>query len=137
MFERLLSIRNVVGLLAEESDTSTQMQLGNFPQALSHLAPTGTAYNLSSPRGRARVRGAQQPPGPFASDMTEAHPIVDPAVCRRRVQVCRERTLRPITNSTEFIEAAETREDLARLAESLRAAFPQMLGPDSAAKLSR
>jgi GH15 family glucan-1,4-alpha-glucosidase len=56
LFERLLAIRNDVGLLAEEFDTATRMQLGNFPQALSHLALIGTAYNLSSSRGPARTR---------------------------------------------------------------------------------
>jgi GH15 family glucan-1,4-alpha-glucosidase len=70
LFERLLEIRNDVGLLAEEFDTSTQMQLGNFPQALSHLALIGTAYNLSSSRGPASVRGGQQPrPSKACSDM--------------------------------------------------------------------
>jgi GH15 family glucan-1,4-alpha-glucosidase len=57
LFERLLAIRNDVGLLAEEFDAATRIQLGNFPQALSHLALIGTAYNLSSSRGPARVRG--------------------------------------------------------------------------------
>jgi GH15 family glucan-1,4-alpha-glucosidase len=38
LFERLLSLRNDVGLLAEEWDPAAGRQLGNFPQALSHLA---------------------------------------------------------------------------------------------------
>jgi GH15 family glucan-1,4-alpha-glucosidase len=51
LFERLLSLRNDVGLLAEEYDTSAQRQLGNFPQAFSHLALINTARNLVSFRG--------------------------------------------------------------------------------------
>jgi GH15 family glucan-1,4-alpha-glucosidase len=46
LFERLLSLRNDVGLLAEEYDPKTQRQLGNFPQAFSHLALIGTALSL-------------------------------------------------------------------------------------------
>jgi GH15 family glucan-1,4-alpha-glucosidase len=37
LFERLLSLRNDVGLLADEYDPSTRRQLGNFPQAFSHV----------------------------------------------------------------------------------------------------
>jgi len=46
LFERLLSLRNDVGLLAEEYDPMAQRQLGNFPQAFSHLALVGTALSL-------------------------------------------------------------------------------------------
>ena len=47
LFERLLALRNDVGLLAEEYDASAQRQLGNFPQAFSHLALINTAVSLS------------------------------------------------------------------------------------------
>jgi GH15 family glucan-1,4-alpha-glucosidase len=46
MFERLLACRNDVGLLAEEWDPRARRQLGNFPQAFSHVALVSTAYNL-------------------------------------------------------------------------------------------
>jgi GH15 family glucan-1,4-alpha-glucosidase len=46
LFERLLSLRNDVGLLAEEYDPKARRQLGNFPQAFSHLALIGTALSL-------------------------------------------------------------------------------------------
>lgn len=46
LFERLLAVRNDVGLLAEEYDPKTGRQLGNFPQALSHIALVNTAENL-------------------------------------------------------------------------------------------
>jgi GH15 family glucan-1,4-alpha-glucosidase len=48
IFERLLELRNDVGLLAEEYDPSTGRQLGNFPQAFSHVALVNTARNLSA-----------------------------------------------------------------------------------------
>ncbi len=46
LFERLLSLRNDVGLLAEEYDVSAKRQVGNFPQAFSHVALIGTALHL-------------------------------------------------------------------------------------------
>jgi len=46
LFERLLSLRNDVGLLAEEYDAKEHRQLGNFPQAFSHLALVNSAHNL-------------------------------------------------------------------------------------------
>jgi GH15 family glucan-1,4-alpha-glucosidase len=56
LFERLLSLRNDVGLLAEEYDPNAQRQLGNFPQAFSHLALIGTALSLHA-MGPAQQRG--------------------------------------------------------------------------------
>ncbi len=47
LFERLLGLRNDVGLLAEEYDTQLKRMTGNFPQAFSHLSLIGTAFNLS------------------------------------------------------------------------------------------
>ncbi|MES1189071.1 MAG: glycoside hydrolase family 15 protein [Myxococcales bacterium] len=46
LFERLLSLGNDVGLLSEEYDPVHGRLLGNFPQAFSHLALVGTAFNL-------------------------------------------------------------------------------------------
>ena len=48
LFEHLLSLRNDVGLLAEEYDAKEHRQLGNFPQAFSHLALINSAHNLSA-----------------------------------------------------------------------------------------
>jgi GH15 family glucan-1,4-alpha-glucosidase len=56
-FERLLSLRNDLGLLAEEYDPKLGRQLGNFPQAFSHVPMVNTARLLSGPDGRRR-RGA-------------------------------------------------------------------------------
>ena len=50
LFERLLSLRNDVGLLAEEYDPVAKRQLGNFPQAFTHLALVATALVLAEGR---------------------------------------------------------------------------------------
>jgi GH15 family glucan-1,4-alpha-glucosidase len=47
MFDRLLSIANDVGLLAEEYDFGQRRLVGNFPQAFSHTALVETAFNLT------------------------------------------------------------------------------------------
>ena len=56
LFERLLVLRNDVGLLAEEYDPSGKRQLGNFPQAFSHLALINTAHNLANVAAPAQAR---------------------------------------------------------------------------------
>jgi GH15 family glucan-1,4-alpha-glucosidase len=56
LFDRLLKIRNDVGLLAEEYDPVAQRQLGNFPQAMSHVSLINTAWNLSRKGGPAEHR---------------------------------------------------------------------------------
>lgn len=56
LFEHLLSLRNDLGLLAEEYDPHTKRQLGNFPQAFSHIALINSAHNLASARGPAQQR---------------------------------------------------------------------------------
>jgi len=53
-FARLLALRNDVGLLAEEYDARARRMLGNFPQALTHMALINTAHLLSIPRHRAQ-----------------------------------------------------------------------------------
>ncbi|MDT0432078.1 MULTISPECIES: glycoside hydrolase family 15 protein [Streptomyces] len=47
LFEELLSLRNDVGLLAEEYDTVAGRQLGNFPQAFSHIGLVNSAVDLA------------------------------------------------------------------------------------------
>jgi GH15 family glucan-1,4-alpha-glucosidase len=53
MFERLLALRNDVGLLSEEYDVAGRRFLGNFPQAFSHLALINSARYLTGPGGPA------------------------------------------------------------------------------------
>ena len=47
LFRRLIGLCNDVGLLAEEYDPRAERQLGNFPQAFSHVALLNTAFNLT------------------------------------------------------------------------------------------
>ncbi|MDP2410775.1 MAG: glycoside hydrolase family 15 protein [Pseudolabrys sp.] len=56
LFERLLSLRNDVGLLSEEYEPRSRRQVGNFPQAFSHLALVNTASNLAHYRKPAEQR---------------------------------------------------------------------------------
>jgi GH15 family glucan-1,4-alpha-glucosidase len=58
LFERLLALRNDLGLLAEEYDPRAKRQLGNFPQAFSHLALVTAA----------RILGGETPPFRVPSD---------------------------------------------------------------------
>ncbi|WP_345648343.1 glycoside hydrolase family 15 protein [Streptomyces siamensis] len=48
LFERLLALRNDLGLLAEEWDPNLQRQVGNFPQAFSHVPLIDTALRLTA-----------------------------------------------------------------------------------------
>ena len=48
LFERLLALRNDMGLLAEEYDPVAGRQLGNFPQAFSHIGLVNTAVALAA-----------------------------------------------------------------------------------------
>lgn len=60
LYERLLGLRNDVGLLSEEYDVAAGRMLGNFPQAFSHVAMVNTAMNLCAqtvgPAERRRAR---------------------------------------------------------------------------------
>ena len=50
IFDRVTAVANDLGLLAEEYDSGTGRQTGNFPQALTHIALINTAHNLSEAR---------------------------------------------------------------------------------------
>jgi GH15 family glucan-1,4-alpha-glucosidase len=56
LFERLLSLRNDLGLLSEQYESRTRRLVGNFPQAFSHLALINTASNLAHARKPAEQR---------------------------------------------------------------------------------
>jgi GH15 family glucan-1,4-alpha-glucosidase len=66
LFERLLDLRNDVGLLSEEYDPGARRMVGNFPQAFSHVALVNTAYSLAigdAAQSRARAgAGSEVPP---------------------------------------------------------------------------
>lgn len=58
LFERLLALRNDLGLLSEEYDPHSARLVGNFPQSLSHIALINTAHNLTRRHGPARQRAS-------------------------------------------------------------------------------
>ena len=57
LFERLLSLRNDVGLLAEEYDPRARRQVGNFPQAFSHRAARSAASRRALRGPEFSIRG--------------------------------------------------------------------------------
>lgn len=69
LFERLLALGNDLGLLAEEYDTRERHMLGNFPQALTHMALINTARLLSIPVQQAK-RASEKGERPAAVTQT-------------------------------------------------------------------
>ncbi|MBA2615912.1 MAG: glycoside hydrolase family 15 protein [Actinobacteria bacterium] len=67
-FEKLLALRNDLGLLSEEYDPHAKRLVGNFPQAFTHVGLVNTAYNLSKPGGAAEERCDRDP----TPDVTQA-----------------------------------------------------------------
>ncbi len=67
LFDRLCALANDLGLLAEQYDPVAGRQLGNFPQAFSHVGLVTTAHNLAEPgTGAAAHRYAMGPVTPPA-----------------------------------------------------------------------
>ncbi|HEV2303312.1 MAG TPA: glycoside hydrolase family 15 protein [Stellaceae bacterium] len=62
LFERLLAVRNDVGLFAEQYDPRSRRFTGNFPQAFSHVALVNTAFNLSRAEGPGEERAGRRKP---------------------------------------------------------------------------
>ena len=56
LYERLLDLRNDVGLISEEYDLKQKRLVGNFPQAFTHVGVVNTARNLSTKQGPAKHR---------------------------------------------------------------------------------
>jgi GH15 family glucan-1,4-alpha-glucosidase len=73
LFERLLALSNDVGLLSEEYDAGGRRMLGNFPQALTHMALINTARLLSLPAEHVRRAGKR---GERPAAATQASPKV-------------------------------------------------------------
>jgi GH15 family glucan-1,4-alpha-glucosidase len=100
LFERLLALRNDVGLYAEEYDPRAKRMLGNFPQAFTHVGLVNTACNLSQssgpgahrsqertelPPGAERVRRAKRGPKPPEVPPSETPVAGEPATHRREI----------------------------------------------------
>ena len=92
LFERLLALRNDVGLLSEEYDLRDRRALGNIPQALTHVALINTARNLSQRGGPSEHRSrATAPASRPAARRRRQPPKAGEAPSRvaRRHQCCR------------------------------------------------
>jgi GH15 family glucan-1,4-alpha-glucosidase len=61
LFDRLLGLRNHLGLLAEEYEPALRRQIGNFPQAFSHLALIFTAHTIEAARQATRKPSPKGP----------------------------------------------------------------------------
>jgi GH15 family glucan-1,4-alpha-glucosidase len=80
LFSRLLSIRNDLGLLAEEYDAIGKRLVGNFPQAFSHVALINTAFNLTRHTKPAHQRASVHDIPPQAPTGELQHPgPIEPA----------------------------------------------------------
>jgi GH15 family glucan-1,4-alpha-glucosidase len=71
LFDRLLELRNDVGLLSEEYDPQAGRLVGNFPQAFTHVALVNSALNLTRFKPLAKQRaeaGTEQQPAAAGVD---------------------------------------------------------------------
>jgi hypothetical protein len=89
LFERLLGLRNDLGLLAEEYDAVAKRQVGNFPQAFSHVSLVNSAYNLSGHPDVDEQPSRSRPPTRWRPRLAPntapaVAPAVDPARRPRR-----------------------------------------------------
>jgi GH15 family glucan-1,4-alpha-glucosidase len=61
LFERLAALQNDVGLMSEEYDPVGRRQLGNFPQAFSHIAYVNSAFHFFTELSSVRERSEERP----------------------------------------------------------------------------
>ena len=73
IFERVVKLRNDVGLLAEEYDPHTRRHLGNFPQAFCHVFLINSAQNLTRSHGPAHARARATPSAPQPPEYAAMH----------------------------------------------------------------
>jgi GH15 family glucan-1,4-alpha-glucosidase len=98
LFERLLSLRNDLGLLAEEYDPVRKRLVGNFPQAFSHIGLINSAYNLLQAQGPARQRSRSAAPHNGSATHKENHvtagnaPVTEPAPAAESVEAAEPAT---------------------------------------------
>jgi GH15 family glucan-1,4-alpha-glucosidase len=70
LFERLITLSNDLGLLAEEYDIGRKRQVGNFPQAFSHIALVNAAFDLED---GAKIRRRSHRTGSKAAHTSQPH----------------------------------------------------------------
>jgi GH15 family glucan-1,4-alpha-glucosidase len=79
LLDRLLALRNDLGLMAEEYDTQRKRQVGNFPQAFSHIAMVNAIFDLERTEDQVRVRHARHvKAAASASAPQQSAPELDP-----------------------------------------------------------
>jgi GH15 family glucan-1,4-alpha-glucosidase len=79
LLDRLLALRNDLGLLAEEYDTERQRQVGNFPQAFSHIAMVNAIFDLERTDEHVRGRHTRHlKSAPAAGETQRDTPELDP-----------------------------------------------------------
>ena len=74
LFERLLAVRNDLGLLSEEYDPVAGRLVGNFPQAFSHVSLVNTAFRLSGHAGPSDQAPEGGPPRVRRRLLADGHP---------------------------------------------------------------
>ena len=82
LFERLLQLRNDVGLLSEEYDPRERRLVGNFPQAFSHVPLLNTARNLSAGGGPSHQREKTTEAGQESAETADAAETAEAAADR-------------------------------------------------------
>ena len=82
LFEKMLGYANHVGLYAEEIGPSGE-QLGNFPQAFTHLALISAAYDLDRRLSRGRVSAPSSPPASGSTRRSPSRSASRPSGSRR------------------------------------------------------
>ena len=82
LFDRLLSLRNDVGLFSEEYDVKNNRLVGNFPQAFSHVALINTAHNLTR-----SSKPAEQRASAIEGKITRTAAAINPDSRTLRVEV--------------------------------------------------
>ncbi len=79
LLDHLLSLRNDLGLLSEEYDTAKQRQVGNFPQAFSHIAMVNAIFDLQGGGQQLRARHERRTGAADAAvPQTSSTPELDP-----------------------------------------------------------
>ena len=147
LFDRLLALRNDVGLLSEEYDPASGELLGNFPQAFSHVALVNSAFNLTrarsppssapiTPRRRGRSRtcrsgcsGAPGAPAGWVNAVDEAlAPMLDVVLRQHLDQRAMPRAALVERHRQRLMDRGRDRLLIVRIDQQRRLAFDRGAG---------